>query len=160
MSLQVDLDADGFPTGARAESRLEVPAARVWAAVIDLDGYPGRVPMISRVRREGEHVTIQLKFKIALFSVHFEFTARVRKEEGRRLELTWVAGEPRDIVLRFDIEPLDDGRACQLRAEGQLDPTSLGWLAKYFLRHHPEIRFGIVPGVALALFDSVRRATS
>jgi hypothetical protein len=121
------------------------------------DGQPG-APR-GRPHHDPAH-TIQLRFKIALFAVHFEFTAEVRTEDERRLELKWVAGEPRDILLRFELEPLDDGQACLLRAEGQLDPTSLGWLAKYFLRHHPEIRFGIVPGVALALFDSVRRGAS
>src|SRR5437868_2333747 len=125
VNLAVELGPDGFPTGSQAEARLEVPPSRVWAVVTDLDGYAGRVPMVSRVRREGDRVTIQLKFKIALFSVHFEFTVEVRKEEGRWIELKWVAGEPRDILLRFDLEPLDDSNACLLRAEGRLDPTSL-----------------------------------
>ena len=42
--------------------------------------------------------------------------------------------------------------------DGEFDLMSLGWLAKYFLRHHPEIQFGIFPGVALVLVDSLRRA--
>lgn len=35
---------------------------------------------------------------------------------------------------------------------------SLGWLAKYFLRHRPEIQFGVMPGVAVGLLESIRRA--
>ena len=69
---------------------------------------------------------------------------------------------PRGIRLRFDLTPEDasesgDGRACRIRGEGEFDAGSLGRLAKYFLRHHPEIEFGIFPGVALALIESMRR---
>lgn len=158
--VQVFQSADGRPISAAATQRLELSPERVWALVSDVERFPGRVPMISRARRSGDHATIDLRFKVSFFSVGFSFTVAVKAEWGKWLELSWVEGEPRDIRLRFDLEPLDGGRACNLRAEGGFDPQSLGWLAKYFLRHHPEIEYGIFPGVALALIDSIRRAAS
>jgi hypothetical protein len=66
--------------------------------------------------------------------------------------------EPKDIRLRFTLTPTEGGRACSAEADVEFDLTSLGWMAKYFLRHHPEIQFGVFPGVALVLVDSLRRA--
>jgi carbon monoxide dehydrogenase subunit G len=155
LSMNVELGDDGFPKGAVAEARIDAPPSAVWARVVDLEGYPKRIPMVHRVRRDGDKVALQLKFKVALFSVHFEFEAAVAQEEGRWLEVRWLSGEPRDFRMRFELEPLDDGRAVRVRARGEVDALSLGWLAKYFLKHHPELRYGIVPGVALALLHSV-----
>ena len=78
-------------------------------------------------------------------------------EPTRTLELKWVSGEPRNIHLRFHVVPSADGQTCTLTTQAAFDVRSLGWLAKYFLKHHPEIQYGIFPGVALALFDSIRR---
>jgi hypothetical protein len=114
--------------------------------------------MMSRVKRTGDRAAIDLKFKISLFSVGFQFVLDILREHEKHLELRWVAGEPRGICLRFELEPLDDGAACQIRSHGAFDAMSLGWLAKYFLKHHPEIQFGIVPGVAVGLLESMRRA--
>ena len=156
--VHVRLSPDGRPAGASAETRIARPVARVWSVIADLDGYPGRVPMIDRVKRDGDRVTVHLKFKVALFSVGFTFTADATYEPERWLELRWVSGEPRGILLRFELEPADDGRACIVRGDGEFDAMSLGWLTKYFLKHHPEIEYGIFPGVALALIDSMRKA--
>jgi hypothetical protein len=52
---------------------------------------------------------------------------------------------------------MDGGRETMVHATAEIDVRSLGWLAKYFLGHHPEIQHGILPGVALALLDSMRR---
>ncbi len=152
------LGGDGLPTGASATARLERPIARVWQIVADVERYPGRVPMIERVRKEGERVTVDLKFKVSFVSVGFQFAAAIAVEPERSLELTWVAGEPRAIRLRFSLEPLAGGRACRVTTDGEFDVRSLGWMAKYFLKHHPEIQHGVYPGVALALLDSIRRA--
>ena len=55
---------------------------------------------------------------------------------------------------------IDDGKACMLRSTAAFDAMSLGWLAKYFLEHHPEIQFGVMPGVAIGLLASMRLALS
>jgi hypothetical protein len=157
-TVDVRLGPDGRPVSASAVGRVDRPVAHVWSIIADVSGFARRVPMVHRVRLDGDRVTVDLKFKLALFSVGFQFVAVETHEAQRWLELRWVAGEPRGIRLRFELEPLDEGRACTLRTDGEFDATSLGWLTKYFLRHHPEIQYGIFPGVALALFDSMRRA--
>lgn len=157
-TVHVRLGPDGNPAGAAATTHIARPVSRVWGVIADLDGYPGRVPMIDKVRREGDRITVHLKFKVGFFSVGFTFTADAVYEAERWLELRYVAGEPRDIRLRFDLEPAEEGRATLVRGDGEFDVHSLGWLTKYFLKHHPEIQYGIFPGVALALIDSMRRA--
>jgi hypothetical protein len=157
ISLTVHLDGRGAPRGCTARVLVEAPPARVWAVVENVEGLAGLVPMLHRVRRTGDRVNIQLRFKIALFSVGFEFTADATRQPGEWAEVRWVDGEPRDLRLRFDLRPLDDGRRTELTAGAFFDIDSLGWLAKYFLRHHPEIRYGVYPGAALALADGLRR---
>jgi ribosome-associated toxin RatA of RatAB toxin-antitoxin module len=155
--ITLHLAPDGQPAGATAVMRIAAPAARVWEVVSDVGQYGGRIPMISRVKRDGDRVQVHLKFRITLFSVGFDFTADAAYEEGRWLELRWVAGEPRDLHLRFELAP-GPSDTCQLQATIRFDIFSLGWLAKYFLRHHPEIQFGVFPGSALVLLDALRRA--
>lgn len=163
IALHVHLDPRGSPNGCTATVRVNATPARVWAVVENPEGLAGLVPMLHRVRRTGDRVTIQLRFRISLFSVGFEFTADSLRSPvipgfpGEWAEVRWVEGEPRDLRLRFDLKPLDDGRQTELRAAAFFDIDSLGWLAKYFLRHHPEIRYGVYPGAALALADGLRR---
>lgn len=155
--LDVELAPDGHPRAAVAEARLSRSAKVLWDAIVELEAYPGRVPMIHQVRRAGDRVTVQLKFKIALFSVGFEFVADLKTVPERLLELTWVSGEPHGLHLSFALTP--DGKdTCVVRARAELDVSSLGWLVKIFLRHHPEIALGVTPGVALNLIDAMRRA--
>jgi ribosome-associated toxin RatA of RatAB toxin-antitoxin module len=157
--VKVRLDAGGKPLGAAASARIEHPVSVVWGAVADLERYARHLPMVHRARRQGDDVTFDLRFKIGFFSVGFQFTARATYEAERWLELRWIEGEPRNVRLRFDLKPTEDGRACTVEGDGEFDLMSLGWLTKYFLRHHPEIQFGIFPGVALVLIDSLRRAS-
>ncbi len=156
--ITVRLDADGKPRGAAATDVIAHPPELVWSALRDVELYAKHLPMVHRVRQSGDDVTFHLRFKIGFFSVGFEFSARVTRDEGRGLQLVWIDGEPKDILLRFTLSPAEGGRACTVEGDGEFDLTSLGWLAKYFLRHHPEIQFGIFPGVALVLVDSLRRA--
>jgi hypothetical protein len=156
--VEVRLGPDGLPAGARAAGRVAAPPARVWSVVSDVGSYVNRVPMIHHVRRDGTRVTVGLRFKVALFSVGFEFVAEARKEEGRTLELLGVSGEPRGLTLGFHLEPLAGGVETLLTTHATFDLHSVGWLAKYFLKHHPEIQYGVFPGVSLSLYDCMRRA--
>ena len=38
------------------------------------------------------------------------------------------------------------------------DQTSLGWLVKIFIRHHPEIDWGVHAGSTMSISSSVRKA--
>jgi ribosome-associated toxin RatA of RatAB toxin-antitoxin module len=156
--VQVKVAPDHRPIGASAVARIERPLARVWQVVSEVERYAERVPMVHKVRRHGDRVDVDLKFKVALFSAGFQFSADVTMEKERWLELRWVEGEPRGIRLRFELAPLDGGRATLIRGDGEFDALSLGWLVKFFLKHHPEIQHGIFPGVALVLLDAMRRA--
>ena len=158
--VQVRVSSDGRPLGAAASVRLERPVPEVWAALRDIERYAKHLPMVHRVEQQGDDITFFLRFKIGFFSVGFQFTARATRQDEKWLELRWVAGEPRDIRLRFELTPADDGKACVVSGDGEFDMMSLGWLAKYFLKHHPEIAFGIFPGVALVLVDSLQRAVA
>jgi ribosome-associated toxin RatA of RatAB toxin-antitoxin module len=160
VAASVQIDEAGLPRGATAEARFERPVADVWKVVTDVDKYAERIPMMHRVRMSGDRATIDLKFKIALFSVGFQFVVDVVREHERSLEMRWVSGEPRGIRLRFDLEPTGDGKACHVKSTGEFDALSLGWLAKYFLKHHPEIQFGVMPGVAVGLLEAMRAAVA
>jgi len=155
--LHLATGADGAPTGASAAMLVDAPKDRVWSVVSDVASFGQRIPMIHRIHREGDRVTLKLRFKVALFSFGFEVVSDATYEEGKWLELRYVEGEPRDIRLRFEVDDCGDG-ACAVHADIGFDILSLGWLVKTFLKHHPEIRFGIFPGSAIVLLDSMRRA--
>ena len=158
IDVRVAMDDHGRVRAACATLRIDAPVARVWRLVSDVEGYAGRVPMIHRVVRDGDRATLQLKFKLSVLSVKFEFVVDIVREDERSLELRWVSGEPQGIMLGYQLTPLAGGEACELRATGEFDLMDLGWFAKYFLRHHPEIELGVLPGVAIGLLDAMRRA--
>ncbi len=158
--VRVRLAPDGRPLGAAARARINRPVADVWAIVSDIERYARYLPMVHRARRSGDDVTFDLKFRIGFFSVGFQFSAHATYEPEKWLELRWTAGEPKDIRLRFELQPDEAGKSCIVEGDGEFDLHSLGWLVKYFLKHHPEIQHGIFPGVALVLIDSLRRAAA
>lgn len=154
--IRLHLGADGVPAGATAGLIIAAAPQRVWEVISNVDGYAGLIPMIHKIHREGDRVTVKLKFRISLFSVGFEFVADATRDEGRALELVHVSGEPRALRLRFTLEPTGDGRTV-LNAAIWFDMFSLGWLVKFFLKHHPEIQYGVFPGSAVVMVDSIRR---
>jgi len=153
--VRLSVGDDGLPTGATGATLVRAPAEKVWSVVADVSSYSGRIPMIHRMERTGDRVVMKLRFKVALFSFGFEVASDAKSEEGRWLELHYVSGEPRDMRLRLELEPAGD--ATLVHCDIGFDIESLGWLVKTFLKHHPEIRYGIFPGCAIVLLDSMRR---
>ncbi len=158
--VEVFLGPDGLPSAGAAIGRVEAPPAKVFGHFRAIERYPGRVPMIHKTTRHGNRVTVELRFKVALFSAKFEFTAEIVEVPDQSMELRFISGEPHGLRIRHDLTPLDDGRATEVRTHVCFDLNSLGWLVKFFLRHHPEIQFGVFSGTALALQHSLKRAVA
>lgn len=155
--IRVKLGSDGGPFEATAGRRVKATAANTWAVISDVASYGGRIPMMDSVRVDDRFVTAHLRFGVSLFSAKFSFKTERTVVEGQRIELRYVEGEPRDLHIRLEIAPASTPDACLLFTTLGFDVFSLGWLAKYFLKHHPEIRYGIYPGAALALLDVMGR---
>ena len=157
--VRLEVDAEALPVGATGELVIDASPAEVWRVVRDIDRYAERLPMVHRMIVDGDKVVMKLKFRLAIFSARFGFTSRMTSEPERWLDLAYVSGEPEGIHLRFELEPANGGQATRLSAHTSFDILSLGWLVKVFLRHHPEIRYGVFTGTTLVLLDAVRRAT-
>ncbi|MFO0629431.1 MAG: SRPBCC family protein [Polyangiales bacterium] len=156
--VRVLLGADGGPVGAVAARLMPASRERVFRVITDLDRLADRVPMMDKAHIDGNRVTVHLRFGIGLFSAKFSFKAERQVDEGRALELRYVEGEPRDLRIRHEVHDASAPGASVLFTTVSFDAFSLGFLAKYFLKHHPEIRFGVFPGSALTLSDAVLRA--
>ena len=109
------------------------------------------IPMIKSLSLDGDRAAIQMQFKVAFLSVNFGVKGRVTRESERVVHFQSSEGEPRDTHLRFELKD----NAVELTISFDLD--SLGFVAKYFLKHHPEIRPGIFAGVAYSVGDSIQR---
>ena len=158
--VRVTLAGDGRPVRAAARGRIGQPAARVWATIYDIERFARYLPMVNHARRREDTVAFDLKFRVGFFSAGFAFTTHATYEEEKWLALAWTGGEPRGILLRFSLTPIEGESACMVETQAEFEVQSLGWLVKYFLKHHPEIQHGIFPGITLVLLDSIRRATS
>lgn len=155
--VHIRVGPDGAPVGATAARMLKAPKDRVWKVIYDVDGLAARVPMMQKVQRDGRYATVHLRFGVSLFSANFAFKIDRHAEEDRWVELRYVDGEPRDLSIRHDLMAASDPSRSLLFTYIGFDVFSVGFLAKFFLKHHPEIRYGVYPGSALALLDSVRR---
>jgi ribosome-associated toxin RatA of RatAB toxin-antitoxin module len=156
--VHVALGAGGRAVSASAAGRVGASTDRVWSVLTDVGKYAERVPMMHRVRLRGDLAEFSLRLRISFFSVGFSFESEIERDEGRSLSLNYVRGEPRDIAIRWHLEPLSDGAESAIFVHIGFDIDSLGWMAKYFLKHHPEIQFGVFPGCAVALLESMRTA--
>lgn len=156
--VELEFDSAGEPIASTAFSRIERTPAEVWAVISDVDRYGRYIPMIHKITRRGDHVRVELRFKVAVYSAKFASEGRITEERERWLDIAYLSGEPRGMAIRFELQPADDGRATMLATYVRFDPYSLGWLVSFFLKHHPEIRFGVVSGTALTLLDAIRRA--
>jgi carbon monoxide dehydrogenase subunit G len=156
--VRVHIGDDKLPVGASGALRVAAPPDVVWELIERVDRHPELVHMIHRAHRDGDEVWIQLRFRMAVLSAKFGFKGTLREEPGRWLEMSYVSGEPKGIRLRFEIEPVDGGRSTLLRIAVTYDIYTLGFLVKFFLRHHPEIQHGVYPGTVLSLLDSIRVA--
>lgn len=157
--IRVRHGADGGPVEATAARRVKATMARVWSTISDVQSYGGRIPMMDSVKVDGNVATVHLRFGLSLFSARFSFKVARELLEGRAVHLRYVEGEPRDLHIRLEVHPASTPDASVLVATIGFDVFSVGWLAKFFLKHHPEIRYGIYPGAASALLDTMRRVS-
>jgi hypothetical protein len=157
--IRVRHGADGGPVEATAARRVKATPARVWSTISDVQSYAGRIPMMDSVKIDGNVATVHLRFGLSLFSARFSFKVARELVEGSTVILRYVEGEPRDLHIRLDVLPASAPGESLLYATIGFDVFSVGWLAKFFLRHHPEIRYGIYPGAASALLDTMRRVS-
>ena len=150
----------GKPYKASALIIIDASAESVWQRVWDLDSLPAFIEMVESFQTLKSHddkelVRVNLRFKIAFFSARFHFVARVRRLSQRYLELSYHSGKVRDVLIRFEVKGLQDGRSVLLCLVA-FDPNSLGWLVNVFIKHHPEIEWGIHAGSAMSIADAVR----
>jgi ribosome-associated toxin RatA of RatAB toxin-antitoxin module len=157
--VRVSFGPKGLPVAATAGQIVNASPERVYEILTDIEKYAERVPLIQRVKLKGDLAEFALRFKVAFFGVGFSFTSKVETLENQRVTLAYREGEPANIHIQYDIAPLagEDERSVLFVRIG-FDVDSLGWLVKFFLKHHPEIQFGIFPGCALALLESMRLA--
>lgn len=154
--LLVHRDARGYPAVASASCHVAAPLERVFAVVSAVSEYTALVPMLHDVKLERGVATVSLRVGLGLLGSNFSFVARVEQTPMRAIELVYVSGAPAEFRLRFEVTPAASGASTVLRTTLGFDPDSLGWLASLFAKRHPELRFGIVPGCALALLESTR----
>jgi ribosome-associated toxin RatA of RatAB toxin-antitoxin module len=148
-----------MPIAATAMRRMDASPKRIWNLVTDVEGYAARVPLIERVNIRGDLAEFRLRFGLALFSARFSFQSTIHKVEERSLVLSYQSGEPKDLTIEYVIDPIPDRPdAALLAVYIGFDVGSVGWLARFFLKHHPEIQYGIHAGCALALVESIHKA--
>jgi hypothetical protein len=160
----VELQRNGknVSSGARAFARLDADMAKMMHVLDQVErqgsfaDFVRHIPMVRELKRQGERFVIGLQFKVSILSVKFGATLTATREDESALRLDYVDGEPAGLSLRFAGHPLE-GKAL-LETSVFYDIDSLGWLAKHFLKHHPEIRDGAYAGTAIAIVEALRAA--
>jgi hypothetical protein len=148
-------------SGARGFAKVSVPQERLRATFdrIEQEGsfkaFVDHIPMVRDLRRERDRFVIELQFKVSILSVRFGATQRLVRESPDAVRFDYIEGEPRGLSLRFAGHPLE-GAESLLQVDVGYDIDSLGWLAKHFLKHHPEIRDGAHAGTAVAIVEALR----
>lgn len=156
---------DGRATGARAWGLIDATPEKCKDALdrigqeAEFSKFVRHIPMVKEIRRERDLFVIELQFKVSLISVKFGAKTRVVRESDNALRMDYVSGEPAGLSLRFAYEtPPELGGKALLAVSSAYDADSLGWLAKHFLKNHPEIRDGAQTGTAVAIVEALRTA--
>jgi hypothetical protein len=153
----------GRPRAAAALVLVKAPADVLWGIVGDIDRFPKLIRMVHSVRHlpptpEGVQVVrVNLRFKVAFFSTKFDFVATRREVGERRVEVYYLSGKVRDVAIEIEVLPVSEDRSV-LRCHVGFDPLSLGWLVKVFLRHHPEIEWGLHTGSVMSITSAACEA--
>lgn len=157
--VEIKLDSKGTAVGARGWHRIELPPAKVIERVAHLASaddvgkhLPPTLAMVRHIKRHGDVIDLGLQFKVAFLSVKFGTHMKLALE-GQTARITYLSGEPRDLALVMQLHAEGDA-ASVLELDVGFDIDSLGWVTKYFLRHHPEIRTGIFSGVACTVLGA------
>ena len=61
-----------------------------------------------------------------------------------------VSSPVKDAYIDIEVAPVTDELSI-LRCAVGFDPLALGWLVKVFLRHHPEIEWGLHTGSVMSI---------
>ncbi len=150
---------DGHPRAASALMLVNASADLLWDIVGSIERFPKLIRMVGGVRHlpptpEGlEVVHVELRFKIAFFGTKFDFVATREFIGDRRVELRYLRGKVRDAYIDVEVAPISETQSA-LRCKVGFDPFSLGWLVKIFLRHHPEIEFGLHAGSVMSIVQA------
>jgi hypothetical protein len=163
--IELQRGPSGVSSGARAWALLDADATKCKAALdrigeeANFARFVQHIPMVKEIRRERDLFVIELQFKVSLLSVKFGAKTRVVRAYEQPLRMEYVSGEPAGLSLRFAYEtPPELGGKALLAISSAYDTDSLGWLAKHFLKNHPEIRDGAQTGTAVAIVEALRTA--
>jgi len=154
---------EGRPRAASAATLVKAPADLLWEIVGSIDRFPKLIRMVHRVRHlpptpEGlDVVNVDLRFKIAFFGAKFGFVAAREVVGERRIEVRYIRGKVRDAYIDIEVQPVSEDTSA-LRCHVGFDPLALGWLVKVFLRHHPEIEFGLHTGSVMSIVQAAQDA--
>ncbi len=161
--VHVHTGATGKPQEAHALCMIHAPAERVWTCIRDIRSLQDFIKMIESMQvlpkrnRQQELIRVNLRFKIAFFSARFHFIARVERQEGVGIEFIFHSGKVKDLVIRLELIPVENGHTI-LSCRVGFDIQALGWLVNLFVRHHPEIEWGIHAGSAMSIAEAVRKS--
>jgi len=153
----------GRPRAASAAVLVEAPADLLWDIVGSIDRFPKLIRMVHSVRHLPptaaglDVVNVELRFKIAFFGAKFGFVATREIVGERRVEVRYLRGKVRDAYIDIEVVPVSDTQSA-LRCHVGFDPLALGWLVKVFLRHHPEIEFGLHTGSVMSITQAAQDA--
>jgi hypothetical protein len=151
------------PVGAKATLTVSASAEQIRAHVLelsakrDLAGLLRGTPLIKSLELRGDTLAIGMQFKVSFLSVKFGCRGNIVREGENTLRFVYLDGEPTHTWLRFDLSPGTQANESVIDIGVGFDLDSLGWVAKYFLKHHPEIRPGVFAGVAYAIADAIAR---
>jgi hypothetical protein len=149
-------------TGARAFARVNADLDKIVSTLdkVERQGsfadFVRHIPMVRELKRDGDRFTIELQFKVTILSVRFGAKMRATRESREALRFDYIEGEPEALSLRFAGHKLEDKALLQI--DVAYDADSLGFLAKYFLKNHPEIRDGAYAGTAISIVEALRTA--
>lgn len=153
--IELFVGSDGNANAASAVLAVRAAPPKLWAAMRRFDGYAERIPMVEQIERRDAEVDLRLRFRLSMISARFAVRARVEEDPERELRFVYLSGEPRDADLRIRLEPAGEG-ASTLHVYSGFALDSLGWVVKYFLKHHPEIRAGVHAGAAFSIATALR----
>jgi ribosome-associated toxin RatA of RatAB toxin-antitoxin module len=143
----IESEPDGSPRQVVVFAVIHVPPERVFDAIFDVENYPKFMKVVARqkiTRRSASGSMIAYEWEDDLPIFNLKGERMMRGQRPAWIEVKGVAGNFKDSLDRWELYPLDGGKATLAALYRAVDVKTAGVLVKTMVAVEPSMEHGLI----------------